>query len=123
METLGKRVKSARDELGYSQKKLGQLVNVTQQNIAKIERDKAKGTYLIAPLAKVLMVNADWLLTGQGPMRPTSGDDVVDQMIKDDPIAFVTANRLFDKLSTLTEPQLSAIENLVDAFSPSQSSQ
>ena len=120
MKTLGSRLKQAREEAGLSQKQLGKLVNVSQQAISKIEAGKAKGTYLLVPLKTVLKINLDWLSTGTGPMRPTTGDKNLDQAISKDTATYFVADNLFDKLLNLSEAQLTLISQLVDQMRPSR---
>ncbi len=117
MSEFGDRVREARKELGLSQKQLGDRVSVTQQNIGKIESGKAKGTYVLVPLARELGVNITWLATGEGPKFASRGDPELDLMVAQDPKRYRTASELFDRLMKLPPKQLAALERLLDAFS------
>lgn len=116
MSDFGSRVKEARLELGLSQKELGELVHVTQQNIGKIESGKAKNTYATRALAEHLNVNIDWLLTGKLPKRPSQGDTKRDAMVEQDPKRYRAASKLFERLMAMPPKQLNALEKLLDAF-------
>jgi len=116
MKGLGSRVKEARLEIGISQKELATLVNVSQQNIGKIETGRSKATYTVVPLARALSVTPNWLLTGELPKRPSTGDDKLDLLVAQDPKKYSATTRLLDRLLALSPTQLSAIENILDAF-------
>lgn len=71
MKTLGERVKARRNELGITQKDLGDLVGISQNSITKIEN--GGNTIHIAKLASALGVSVAWLSTGTGDR-----DDIVE---------------------------------------------
>ncbi len=116
MSGLGSRVKEARLEMGLSQKALGDLVHVSQQNIWKIESGKSKATYTIGKLAEHLCVSVDWLLTGNAPKRPALEDQQLQSMIQQNPRQYAVTNRIVERLTQLEPRQLAAIESLLDAF-------
>lgn len=65
---LGKRLKQRRLELGYTQEKLAELIDVTSTYIGAIERANSKcSVETIAKLATVLKVDVDYLLLGITP--------------------------------------------------------
>jgi transcriptional regulator with XRE-family HTH domain len=65
---FGRRVKERRDELGWSQKRLGQESEISQQNIGWIEDGGPKHPQKQAlALAMALRTTTDWLLYGRGP--------------------------------------------------------
>lgn len=66
--TLAERLKKARNQRGLTQKALGDLIGVSQAAIQKIETGKASQTTKLIDLAKVLMVNPEWLSSGEGSM-------------------------------------------------------
>lgn len=71
-ETLADRLRIALDQAeGMNQSKLARAVGAAPQTIQSILSRKANTTTRIAAIAQVLGVNAIWLETGQGPMRPT----------------------------------------------------
>jgi transcriptional regulator with XRE-family HTH domain len=118
MKTLGVRLKKAREDAHLSQTQLARLVNLSQQTISKIESGRARGIMHLLSLAKVLRVNADWLASGTGSMRPTTGDKILDQVIADDVASYFVATDLFDNLLTLSEVQLDLVSRLVDQLAP-----
>jgi phage repressor protein C with HTH and peptisase S24 domain len=67
--TLAERLKIARAAAKISQKKLGELVRVSQAAIQKIEVGEAKNSTKLIDIAKVLAVRPEWLSDGSGPMR------------------------------------------------------
>lgn len=70
MNTLGKRLKHAREVAGLSQQALAEQVGIRQQTIQKIEAGIRKRTTRILEIAAAVKVDATWLLTGQGEMCP-----------------------------------------------------
>lgn len=66
MGTLSERLKSTRKEMKLSQKRLGELIGVTQSVIGGLETGYRKNSAYTPQLAQVLGVNALWLATGEG---------------------------------------------------------
>jgi len=66
MDTLSERLKSTRKDMKLSQKRLGELIGVTQSVIAGLETGYRKNSAYTPQLAQVLGVNALWLATGEG---------------------------------------------------------
>lgn len=77
MKTLGERVKARRNELGITQKELGDLVGVSQNSITKIEN--GGNTTFITELASALGVDVMWLSTGVSDHKSTQ--KVIDQSL------------------------------------------
>lgn len=77
MKTLGERVKARRNELGITQKELGDLVGVSQNSITKIEN--GGNTTFITELASALGVDVMWLSTGTSDHK--SAQKVIDQSL------------------------------------------
>lgn len=67
MDTLGSRLKFAREKRGLSQPALAKLVGITFQSIQAIEA--GGGTKHINAIARALRVRARWLEDGVGPME------------------------------------------------------
>lgn len=66
MVTIGDRIKQKRKELGLTQAELGQKLNVTDRAVSKWEQNEGNPDMsLIAPLANVLGVTLDYLITGK----------------------------------------------------------
>lgn len=67
MNTLGERLKSAREEAGLSQEQLAKLANVKNQSvIGSLETGYRKKSSYVPKIALVLRVEALWLATGEG---------------------------------------------------------
>jgi len=65
---LGRRIASLRKEKGHTQEKTSDLLNVTPQAISKWEQGNVlPDTLLLLPLARVLDVSIDYLLSGESP--------------------------------------------------------
>jgi transcriptional regulator with XRE-family HTH domain len=66
--TLGQRLKLCREALGYAQKGISEAAGGKLRSWQDYEADnKVPGSKIIAGLSR-LGVNANWLLTGEGPM-------------------------------------------------------
>ncbi len=73
---LGRRIAALRKEKGYTQEKVGDLLNVTPQAISKWEQGNAfPDTLLLPPLARLLGVSIDYLLTGESAIGKTGPYD------------------------------------------------
>lgn len=70
--TLAERLKTARQSAKLSQKKLGELVGISQAAIQKIEVGEAKNSTKLIDIARVLAVRPEWLSDGSEPMRRQS---------------------------------------------------
>ena len=69
------RLKKLRDSLGYSQKKMGDLLNIAQTTYANYESGKANiPDELKIKLLKQLKLNMNWLLSGYGNMFISDND-------------------------------------------------
>ena len=63
---LGERIKSRREELGFTQLQISQVLGVTPQHISVIEKNKrAPSLDSLAKLAQELGVTTDYLITGK----------------------------------------------------------
>lgn len=79
---FGRRVRELREELGWSQGKLGKLSGFSQSNIGWVEQGKGKDPKKQAlAIADALGSTPDWLLYGTGDrqtgVRPLSGEDLL----------------------------------------------
>lgn len=84
METLGGRLRFAREMAGMDQQELSKLSGVKQTTLSKIERERTHRSGDVAILAHVLNIEALWLANGIDPMRaPTKTDSLVNQSHKD----------------------------------------
>ncbi len=71
LDTLQKRLVSARAASGLSQSALAKAAGMSQPTYSDLERGISKSTSLIVELAKALGVNALWLATGEGARTGT----------------------------------------------------
>ncbi|MEG3640697.1 XRE family transcriptional regulator [Magnetococcus sp. PR-3] len=69
MDTIGTRLRAARQELGVSQKKLADMCGVSQALIHKVESGGTDSTGKLVPIANVLNVRPEWLHSGEEPRR------------------------------------------------------
>ena len=73
MDTIGKRVRAARQECGYTMKQLHELTGLSTGNISDIENDRnTPSVASLVPLGAALKRSLDWLLTGEDPASRTS---------------------------------------------------
>ncbi|CAM4356346.1 helix-turn-helix domain-containing protein [Bordetella pseudohinzii] len=79
METFGHRLRSARVLRGWTQKDLAAACQLSQSAIGNYEsglRTRPSGASLIK-LTRALRVTAQWLSSGEGPMRGEGGPEDV----------------------------------------------
>lgn len=71
MESIGDRVKAAREALGpgHGQDWLANAVGVRQSTVWALEANKSHGTKHLLKFAQVLKQDVTWLQTGEGKMR------------------------------------------------------
>lgn len=96
MDSLGRRVRQARDLLGLTREKLAELLQISSEHLAKIELDKGKMSIeLLGKMSKTFCVSTDYLLFGrETPNSPNltlsdmyaglddEGREIVEQAIK-----------------------------------------
>jgi len=73
MNTLGQRLKYAREYRGYSQKDLEIISGVKQGTISKIERGKQESSAHDVVLCRALEINPFWLVFREGDMEMPKG--------------------------------------------------
>ncbi|WP_297445043.1 helix-turn-helix transcriptional regulator [Acidiferrobacter sp.] len=66
MDTLAKRLRYARERMGLTQSELARRVKVRPQAIQFIEAGHVRRPRSVVEIARVLGVNAEWLLLGEG---------------------------------------------------------
>lgn len=70
METVGKRIKAAREAEGVSRPKLAQMTGIPYSTLAEIENGRTKETARVAVIANALGWNALYLSEGKGQKKP-----------------------------------------------------
>lgn len=66
MDSLGKRIKIRREEIGLDQIELARIAGVSQPTLANLESGKNKRTKFLPELARALRTSVEWLDTGIG---------------------------------------------------------
>jgi len=82
--SLADRLKAMLTERRYSQGELARRVGVTQGTIYKLVAGKAQSSKRIVEIAQSLGVNAEWLLTGNGPRYVEQKSEVNHTPFRDD---------------------------------------
>lgn len=68
MDTVGKRLRAARQKYGYTMQQLHDLTGLSTGNISDIEHDRnTPSVSSLIPLSKALDLSLDWILTGEEP--------------------------------------------------------
>lgn len=75
MDTLGKRIKAARDHKSMTQAQLAQLSGVAQGDISKLENGHVAGSTKVVQLARALQCDPYWLATGEGQVWGQTADE------------------------------------------------
>lgn len=70
--TLADRLESARTAAGLTQEEVASAVGMAQPSYSALERGNSKTTSKIGSFAHLFGVDAYWLETGQGEMRPAN---------------------------------------------------
>lgn len=92
-ETLGDRLRWARERRGYSQQDLAERVGVRQSTIGNLESGARRRPRDQRKLADALGVNELWLETGRGPRDRDVGDTA---RLSEDETDLVLAYRILD---------------------------
>ena len=79
VKTIAERLKHAREAAGLTQGQLAALAKVAQGTIGNIESGARQNPRELLAIAEAVKVDAGWLKTGRGPMRPaaTAGQPLV----------------------------------------------
>lgn len=80
MQTLGDRVRLARNELGWSQKRLAKAAKIGQSSIAELESGDSKESAAIVRIAYALGVTPQWLEWGKLPKKLDEVDKVFHEL-------------------------------------------
>lgn len=92
---IGSRIKSARENMGWTQEELAEKIDLSTQFISTIERGVAGASLgTIIRLCEVLNVSSEWLLCGKR--------------------AVPDSEKIAAKISTLSSAQLAALDRVTD---------
>ena len=107
-ETLGARIKLARERIGLSQSDLSRYSGLSQQSISMLESGHTKRTMAGAKVAAVLQVRPAWLIDGVGPMvesaRTRPGEEFPEDILN-----------LARQLAAMDPAKLAAVKIIVGA--------
>lgn len=81
---LGERIKNLRKERKITQGDLAKSVGITQGFVSDLERGKTTpGSDVLLSISRFFMVDVQWLLTGEGEMRPkkAAGEETNDPQL------------------------------------------
>lgn len=83
LKHLGKRIRTRREKLGLKQQDLANSLGISPQAVSKWERgENAPDVTVLVPLARLLGVSVDWLLSGQETPRDVFGAAVLVSSIR-----------------------------------------
>lgn len=83
METLGERLKLARETAGFTQQSLADQCKLTKGAISQIETGgNGIAGDNVFPIADTLGISARWLMTGKGEMRVYSDASSVPEKVQ-----------------------------------------
>lgn len=68
--TLGLRIKKAREHANLTRDELADAVGCSYDLLRKLEADLRKSTSFLSKIAKICIVDFNWLETGEGSMLP-----------------------------------------------------
>lgn len=76
MDTIGTRMKAAREMKGLTVQQLSELTEVSANNISGFEDDRYAPSFsVLIPICRVLECSVDWLLTGSAFGTPKAGHE------------------------------------------------
>jgi len=83
LKHLGNRIRARREKLGLKQQDLANSLGISPQAVSKWERgENAPDVAVLTPLARLLGVSVDWLLSGQETPRDVFGAAVLVSSIR-----------------------------------------
>ena len=76
MDTIGTRIRAAREIKGLTVQQLSELTEVSANNISGFEDDRYTPSFsVLIPICRVLECSVDWLLTGSAIGAPKAGHE------------------------------------------------
>lgn len=76
MTSIGQRVRSVRDECGWSRAKLSRMTGISATAISDLELGLSKRSLSLHRLAEALSVRVEWLETGKGQRGRSDADGI-----------------------------------------------
>lgn len=74
MDTIGTRIRAAREMKGLTVQQMSELTEVSAENISGFENDRYAPSFsVLIPICRVLECSIDWLLTGSAFGAPKAG--------------------------------------------------
>ncbi|EEP7757766.1 helix-turn-helix transcriptional regulator [Salmonella enterica] len=117
MKTLAERLKYSREKAGLSQSQLAEIINLSQQSVAKIEAGETLQPRKIKEIAKALGVSQKWLQLGIEENGVLSSFVVEEaESAKLDPNLFVYIPVLDVELSAGNGCEAEIVESIVESF-------
>ena len=118
MSDFGSRLKKTMAETGFSQKALAERIGLSDAYISMLCANKnnpSKGT--VDDIALTLGVNAEWLLTGNGPKKPELSreqaiSEIVGKVLEGNENSFI--ERVIKTLSSLTYEEMEILDNVIE---------
>jgi transcriptional regulator with XRE-family HTH domain len=110
--SIALRFKEFRSKLNLSQKKLAESLNIRQSSIGAIEKGKSKPSLqTLQNLLTTHHLNANWLLSGQGPMLTTQFS--TQKMFSPEDIKIMVLNN-FSFLNILSKTNKKLVDELFE---------
>lgn len=79
LKKIGNKISSRRRELGITQSKLAEKINISNTHLSNIERGKkAPGFELFLDICKELKINSDYFISGK--IYPSLDEELVDKI-------------------------------------------
>lgn len=86
-EKIAKQIKLLRNHLGLSQKEFAEKLDHKWYQIKDIETGRTKASIdILIKISEKFSVNANWLLTGEGPMFKEEAGEIGNETEKPDPL-------------------------------------
>ena len=125
---IGERIKQLRTDKGLSQQAFAELLSTSSGYICDVEKGKSVpgGTFLCS-LKRVFGIDMNWLLVGEGEMKPPQPVAVAEKPEGFQPILLDVDRRrglLHDKLQRVLDEgdkvKVEAVKGMLKAFDPGE---
>ncbi|WP_396615529.1 helix-turn-helix domain-containing protein [Lysobacter soli] len=123
MKTVGERIVKARDQKGWSRRKLADTAGVPYPTLAGLENGDQQTSSWVPAIAAATGVSALWLASGKGDMRPQVAAVQPSQLtrfdadkVEDTVTALLTVLRRRDPTATLSFEDRIDVETFCEAY-------